>query len=134
MAETGAEHVWLDARHLGRAFLEHRFPTIVARCRENGFDPTTDLVPVAPAQHYASGGIRTDLHGRSSLPGLYACGEVSCTGVHGANGWPRTAARGLVFGHRIAADRGGPAPQSDPVQRSMHQVCSPDAGCSSRAR
>jgi L-aspartate oxidase len=120
MAETGAEHVWLDARHLGTAFLEHRFPTIVARCRENGFDPTSDLVPVAPAQHYASGGIRTDLRGRSSLPGLYACGEVSCTGVHGANRLASNSLlEGLVFGHRIAADLAeGLPPQADPVPRS----------------
>ncbi|HJU97552.1 MAG TPA: L-aspartate oxidase [Jiangellaceae bacterium] len=119
MAESGAEHVWLDARHLGAAFLDHRFPTIVARCRENGFDPATDLVPVAPAQHYASGGVRTDLHGRSSLPGLYACGEVSCTGVHGANRLASNSLlEGLVFGHRIAADLAeGMPPQSEPVQR-----------------
>ena len=84
MAATGTDHVFLDARHLGGEFLERRFPSIVASCREHGFDPATTLLPVAPAQHYASGGIRTDLNGRSSLPGLYACGECSCTGVHGA--------------------------------------------------
>jgi L-aspartate oxidase len=130
MAETGAEHVWLDARHLGAAFLEHRFPTIVARCRENGFDPATDLVPVAPAQHYASGGVRTDLHGRSSLPGLYACGEVSCTGVHGANRLASNSLlEGLVFGHRIAADLAeGLAPQSEPIQRKgQPALLAPDA-------
>ena len=105
MLETGADHVWLDARHLGADFLQRRFPTIVARCREFGFDPATQLVPVAPAQHYASGGVRTDLHGRSSLPGLYACGEVSCTGVHGANRLASNSLlEGLVFGHRIAVD------------------------------
>jgi L-aspartate oxidase len=105
MSETGADHVYLDARHLGREFLESRFPSIVARCRELGFDPATDLLPVAPAQHYASGGIRTDLHGRSSLPGLYACGEVSCTGVHGANRLASNSLlEGLVFAHRIADD------------------------------
>jgi L-aspartate oxidase len=130
MGETGAEHVWLDARHLGAAFLDHRFPTIVARCRENGFDPATDLVPVAPAQHYASGGIRTDLHGRSSLPGLYACGEVSCTGVHGANRLASNSLlEGLVFGHRIAADLAeGLPPQTEPVQRpGPPALLAPDA-------
>ncbi|MFZ1374641.1 MAG: FAD-dependent oxidoreductase, partial [Nostocoides sp.] len=71
MRESGAEHVWLDARHLSADFLERRFPSIVARCRELGCDPATQLIPVAPAQHYASGGIWTDLHGRSSIPGLY---------------------------------------------------------------
>jgi L-aspartate oxidase len=130
MAETGAEHVWLDARHLGGDFLERRFPTIVARCRELGFDPVTALVPVAPAQHYASGGVRTDLHGRSSLAGLYACGEVSCTGVHGANRLASNSLlEGLVFGHRIAADLADElAPQSEPVERSgAAELLEPDA-------
>jgi L-aspartate oxidase len=103
MAQTDADHVYLDARHLGREFLEKRFPSIVARCRELGFDPVTDLLPVAPAQHYASGGVRTDVVGRSSLDGLYACGEVSCTGVHGANRLASNSLlEGLVFAHRIA--------------------------------
>jgi L-aspartate oxidase len=105
MAQTGADHVWLDARHLGAEFVETRFPSIVARCRAYGIDPATELVPVAPAQHYASGGVRTDLHGRTSLPGLYACGEVSCSGVHGANRLASNSLlEGLVFGHRIAQD------------------------------
>ncbi len=105
MRETGSDHVFLDARHLGRQFLERRFPSIVAICREHGFDLADDLVPVAPAQHYASGGIRTDLLGRSSLDGLYACGEVSCTGVHGANRLASNSLlEGLVFAHRIADD------------------------------
>jgi L-aspartate oxidase len=105
MRETGEDHVYLDARHLGREFLEKRFPSIVARCRELGFDPATDLLPVAPAQHYASGGVRTDLQGRTSVEGLYACGEVSCTGVHGANRLASNSLlEGLVFAHRIADD------------------------------
>lgn len=105
MAQTGADHVFLDARHLGKKFLEGRFPSIVARCRELGFDPVSELLPVAPAQHYASGGVRTDLFGRSSLAGLYACGEVSCTGVHGANRLASNSLlEGLVFAHRIADD------------------------------
>lgn len=105
MQETGEDHVYLDARHLGKEFLEERFPSIVARCRELGFDPATELLPVAPAQHYASGGVRTDLVGRSSLDGLYACGEVSCTGVHGANRLASNSLlEGLVFAHRIADD------------------------------
>jgi L-aspartate oxidase len=105
MTATGTDHVFLDARHLGAEFLERRFPSIVASCREHGFDPATTLLPVAPAQHYASGGIRTDLNGRSSLPGLYACGECSCTGVHGANRLASNSLlEGLVFAHRIAED------------------------------
>ncbi|WP_404380666.1 L-aspartate oxidase [Knoellia locipacati] len=105
MREQRTDHVFLDARHLGAAFLEERFPSIVASCRSLGFDPATDLLPVAPAQHYASGGITTDLMGRSSLPGLYACGECSCTGVHGANRLASNSLlEGLVFASRIASD------------------------------
>jgi L-aspartate oxidase len=116
---TGADHVYLDARHLGKDFLEHRFPTIVASTRSAGVDPATDLIPVAPAAHYASGGVRTDLHGQTSIPGLYACGEVACTGVHGANRLASNSLlEGLVFARRIADDiaRDLP-PQADPVTR-----------------
>ncbi|GAA4349585.1 L-aspartate oxidase [Angustibacter luteus] len=105
MRADGTQHVYLDARHLGADFLEHRFPSIVERCRSLGFDPATDLLPVAPAQHYASGGVATDLRGRSSLEGLYACGEVACSGVHGANRLASNSLlEGLVFAHRIADD------------------------------
>jgi L-aspartate oxidase len=105
MRETGAKHVWLDARHLGKDFLEKRFPSIVARSRELGVDPATQLIPVAPAQHYASGGVWTDLSGRSTLDGLYACGETACTGVHGANRLASNSLlEGLVFADRIAED------------------------------
>jgi L-aspartate oxidase len=124
LRRTGAGHVWLDARHLGAAFLERRFPTILASARAYGVDPTVELMPVAPAQHYASGGIRTDLRGRSSIHGLYACGEVSCSGVHGANRLASNSLlEGLVFGHRIAVDivdalvQGSLVPQADPVSR-----------------
>ncbi|MEH1017387.1 L-aspartate oxidase [Micromonospora sp. CPCC 206060] len=102
---TGADHVFLDARHLGGEFLARRFPTIVASCLAIGVDPAVDLIPVAPAAHYASGGVRTDLHGRTSIPGLYACGEVACTGVHGANRLASNSLlEGLVFSRRIAED------------------------------
>jgi len=103
MAATGADHVWLDARHLGSEFLRRRFPTIVERLAEHHLDPGVDLIPVAPAQHYHSGGVLTDLDGRSSLPGLYAVGEVACTGVHGANRLASNSLlEGLVFAHRAA--------------------------------
>ena len=105
MLAEGSNHVWLDARHLGGDFLAQRFPTIVASCRAAGIDPATELIPVAPAAHYASGGVRTDLHGRTSIPGLYACGEVACTGVHGANRLASNSLlEGLVFSRRIAQD------------------------------
>ncbi|KIZ19759.1 L-aspartate oxidase [Streptomyces natalensis] len=103
--EQGAEHMYLDARHFGAEMWEHRFPTILAACRAHGIDPVTEPIPVAPAAHYASGGVRTDLHGRTTVPGLYACGEVACTGVHGANRLASNSLlEGLVFAERIADD------------------------------
>ncbi|MEV4809253.1 L-aspartate oxidase [Micromonospora avicenniae] len=115
---TGADHVFLDARHLGGDFLARRFPTIVASCLAIGVDPATDLIPVAPAAHYASGGVRTDLRGHTSIPGLYACGEVACTGVHGANRLASNSLlEGLVFSRRIAEDIAAGLPeQARPAQ------------------
>ena len=105
MADTGSDHVFLDARHLGGDFLRSRFPTIHERLLAEGIDLTTDLVPVAPAQHYHSGGVVTDRRGRSSVGGLYAAGEAACTGVHGANRLASNSLlEGLVFAHRAAEE------------------------------
>jgi L-aspartate oxidase len=104
MRATGAEHVWLDGRHFGAEKWRTRFPTINATLISLGIDPAHDLIPVVPAHHFASGGIKTDLLGESSIPGLFACGETACTGVHGANRLASNSLlEGLVFGHRIAA-------------------------------
>ena len=118
MGELGVDHLYLDARPIGEAELLHRFPTIVARCREAGIDPLTQLIPVAPAAHYASGGVRTDLDGRSTVAGLYACGETACTGVHGANRLASNSLlEGLVFAARIGEALEGETPRrQEPVR------------------
>jgi L-aspartate oxidase len=104
MLASGKDHMLLDARSFGDEKWRVRFPTILASCRSHGIDPVHELIPVAPACHYSSGGIWTDLHGQTSVPGLYACGEVACTGVHGANRLASNSLlEGLVFARRIAA-------------------------------
>jgi L-aspartate oxidase len=147
MSETGAEHVWLDARAFGEEKWRVRFPTILATLRSLGIDPVGDLIPVVPASHYASGGVRTDLHGESSVPGLFACGEAACTGVHGANRLASNSLlEGLVFGHNIAdtivgrlerpappptAVAAGPSPQgllSDTARLELQQLMSRHVG------
>ncbi|MEB3266655.1 MAG: L-aspartate oxidase [Cyanobacteriota bacterium] len=85
MQRQGVDHLWLDLRPVGLERLERQFPTILSRCRELGLRPTLEPIPVAPAAHYWMGGVATDLGAATSLPGLYAVGEVACTGVHGAN-------------------------------------------------
>ena len=85
IAAGDAGHVWLDATGLGREVLEHGFPTVTAACRKHGIDPVTEMIPVAPGAHYSCGGIRADLDGQTSIPGLYAAGEAASTGIQGAN-------------------------------------------------
>jgi L-aspartate oxidase len=98
----GTDHVFLDCRPLG-SIVHERFPTISATCREHGIDIATDLIPIAPAAHYLIGGVRTDVDGATSLAGLFACGEVAATGVHGANRLASNSLiEGAVFGHRAA--------------------------------
>ncbi|WSB85835.1 L-aspartate oxidase [Streptomyces cellulosae] len=134
MLDNDAEHMYLDARHFGAEMWEQRFPTILAACRAHGIDPVTQPVPVAPAAHYASGGVRTDSHGRTTVPGLYACGEVACTGVHGANRLASNSLlEGLVYAERIAADIASTGlrarvPQPLPTaERPAHPLLPPEA-------
>jgi L-aspartate oxidase len=136
-------HLWLDATRLGRAVLERDFPTVTALCRARGIDPVTDPVPVAPGAHYACGGVRADMDGRTTAPGLYAVGEVASTGVHGAN---RLASNSLTealvtgrrAGERLGRELPGPAaglrlppagPGVDPAARpGLAAAMSRDAG------
>lgn len=103
MAATGADHVLLDATHLGDALLRRRFPTVHAACMAIGVDPACAPIPVAPAAHYQCGGVVTDVCGRTTVPGLYAAGEVARTGLHGANRLASNSLlEGLVMGARAA--------------------------------
>ncbi|SHK58622.1 L-aspartate oxidase [Halomonas caseinilytica] len=85
MQRSGLAHVWLDIRHLGEEAIRHHFPTIHAHCAARGLDLAREPIPVVPAAHYSCGGVGTDLAGATTVPHLYAIGEVACTGLHGAN-------------------------------------------------
>jgi L-aspartate oxidase len=137
---------WLDCRHLEGDVLRDEFPTVVASCLAAGIDPARDLIPVTPAAHYFIGGVQTDLDGRASIPRLYAVGECSSTGVHGANRLAgNSLAEALVFGRRaaraIAGQRMGPVkahPQAPALQKAnvdieagwrwLRRVCSASMG------
>src|SRR5690606_32137618 len=102
MRRTGGG-VYLSLAHLEPAFVQRRFPTIAQACGDAGLDLARDRIPISPAAHYVMGGIETDLHGRTSVPGLFAAGEAACTGVHGANRLASNSLlEGLVFGARAA--------------------------------
>ena len=103
MMRTGGR-VYLTMAHLDGPYVRHRFPNIAEACARAGLDIATDRIPVSPAAHYVMGGVETDLDARTSLPGLFAAGEVACTGVHGANRLASNSLlEGLVFGARAAA-------------------------------
>lgn len=125
MQISGQPHVWLDATKISD--FANRFPTIYASCIANGIDPTKEKIPVAPASHYASGGVRVDLNGQSTIAGLYICGESACTGAHGANRLASNSLlEGLVFGARIADELAKNLPaQEQPAEDNQVTLLDP---------
>lgn len=129
MRTQGVEHLWLDATGLGR--FSERFPTVALALREVGLDPAADWLPIAPAAHYTCGGIVTDLRGATSMPGLWAAGEVACTGVHGANRLASNSLlEGMVFGPRVieAIDAGRRGAEPSGAMRSVLESGSAEIG------
>lgn len=107
MRNTKAEHVCLDITFKDKEYLQARFPNIFKTCFEYGIDISKDYIPVAPAEHYCMGGIKTDAFGRTNIKGLFACGEAACNGIHGANRLASNSLlEGLVFGRNIAEQVG----------------------------
>lgn len=102
MKKSGEDHIYLDCRHMEKENFIHHFPNIYEKCKSIGIDVFKQMIPVVPAAHYACGGIKVDEWGRTSLQNLYACGECSSTGLHGANRLASNSLlEGVVFGHRI---------------------------------
>lgn len=133
MAQTGTDHVLLDATHLPGAEFRRRFPTVYAACLALGVDPARVPIPVAPAAHYQCGGVVTDLSGRSTVAGLYVAGELARTGLHGANRLASNSLlEGLVMGARVAAAVAGdltvsPRPGPSVPARETYPVADRDA-------
>lgn len=126
MEKTAHPCVYLDMTHLDPQFVKNRFPGIVAKCLEFGIDITTDLIPVRPGAHYMMGGITVDSWGRSSLPGLWAAGEVTSTGLHGANRLASNSLlEALVFGTRAGRAATEAAYQTDDAFRALPLENSP---------
>jgi len=126
MQRTGSAHVFLDLTHRGAEFIHGRFPRIYETCLRHGVDIGRDAAPVAPAAHYAMGGVWTDLDGQATVPGLFAAGEVACTGVHGANRLASNSLlEGLVFGARAGQAmrqwHGGPPGTGGKTERRAGQ-------------
>lgn len=122
MKSKGAAHVYLDIRHQSRDFLQKRFPNIYSTCLEFGIDMAEDLIPVVPAAHYFCGGIEAAIDGTTSLPGLFACGEVACTGLHGANRLASNSLLEAVVTSRLLAEKITGLAESG----SCRNICIPD--------
>src|ERR1700676_3262152 len=126
MHRTNSQHVYLDMTAKPKEFLEKRFPRIFATCMSYGLDLSADLAPVSPAAHFMMGGVKTDLWGRSSVPGLYAAGETALTGVHGANRLASNSLlEGLVFGARAGDAMIKDAPGSKKKQGQLPGTTAP---------
>ena len=140
MRRTGSRNVFLDMTALDEDFLINRFPKIYETCKHFGLDIAKDQLPVSPASHYIMGGVRTDLWGRSTLPGLYAAGEVACTGVHGANRLASNSLlEGLVFGARAGEaaandDSRFQIPDSKPADVSKSGIWNSESGITTAVR
>jgi L-aspartate oxidase len=114
MKARGHRCMFLDMRHRSKRFLKARFPNIYETCLSFGIDMAADLVPVVPAAHYACGGIEAAVDGRTALPGLFACGEAACTGLHGANRLASNSLlEALVCAHEMGEHLRGNRPPSD---------------------
>lgn len=124
MLTEGTDHQYLDLRHLHATHIYERFPTISAICRQYDLDLAHDLLPIAPAAHYCMGGVQCDAYGRTTVPSLYAVGEVACTGVHGANRLASNSLlEGLVFGLRVADGLANPTSVHElPAGRQAHVI------------
>lgn len=125
---TQEKSVYMDARHFGKEYLADRFRQVYTKLAENGYFMERDLIPLAPAAHYSIGGILTDLWGKTTLPGLYACGETAATGVHGANRLASNSLlEGVVFGRRAAEVISG-----DHIEKTKHAALPPFNSCGLR--
>jgi L-aspartate oxidase len=132
MRRDDRPNVWLDATAIPAATLRVRFPTVLAACARIGIDATATPIPVAPAEHFLCGGVRTDRWGATSVPGLYAVGEVAATGVHGANRLASNSLlEGLVFGRRVAARLVLDLPAPARTDESLIEPDRPDSGAAS---
>ena len=133
MRRSGAKSVFLDCRPLGAAVLR-RFPAIAEECAGYGLDITTDCIPIAPAAHYLIGGVRTDVTGATSVPGLFACGEAASTGVHGANRLASNSLlEGVVFGRRAGEAAVRDLSAAPPVRASANTTMVPTSSATTAA-
>lgn len=130
MVKTKGNHVYLDMTHLGKDFVKKRFPRIYSTCLQYDVDITEDLIPVSPAAHYMMGGVKTDIYDATTISGLYAAGEVACTGVHGANRLASNSLlEGLVYGARAGKSALNSPISSEQLAVSHQSLVKPSDQC-----